>query len=443
MIALKIQKYNKMNTLRVPTEIWLNIFNFLDDDQLWAIMNSCVHFARIISSSHKILRRFRRNIPTQKEQFSLKFIPFKNVRLSVNNLQSLHLLLDFKFIESLEVENLRSSSQDIISLLNNCSLLKTIKFKNCNTLNCGKIQINSIMSSNLENLAFEKCNKEYFGLFKHLSSIVKVAVYNYDWTWNGFSHEDFNDLCITLPSLTTIELKGIGTGSYFDGDQFNYQIKKLYSTLITFNWYVGLSEAHPRINFLTSMKSCLKELKIDELPYDFDGGSVLRYIIEEMNLESFYLRSSALILDSCKQSVSNFSACEIQIKSLYEMFRQFPTINELSLILCKTDICSSSVERVFMNSPNLTSVNTLNVNDKSHYRCILGVFLIFFQKFPNLRILNIQTIDRNINVLLEVFLPYMPLLEEINLNLKIHNLENTRNIISSIIPNARISLNHL
>jgi len=66
-------------------------------------------------------------------------------------------------------------------------------------------------------------------------------------------------------------------------------------------------------------------LTIHKLPFDFDGGKVLKYIIEEMGLQKFYYGKIPLILNGRKQDVKEFEANEIQITSTYEMFRQFPS----------------------------------------------------------------------------------------------------------------------
>jgi len=167
-----------------------------------------------------------------------------------------------------DVSNLR------ILILNKCKIAEEVDNQMVNSLSC------------LEEIHFEKCDGNCFKFFKGKSSIKKVLVRNDDWTWNGFSHDDFNDLVKTLDKLDCIVLDGAGTGSYFDCDYFPYKIRKLETSLITFHWYVGIKTE--RVGFLHDQKGFLKELKIQKLPYDFDGGNVLRFIIESMDLETFY-----------------------------------------------------------------------------------------------------------------------------------------------------------
>jgi hypothetical protein len=116
-------------------------------------------------------------------------------------------------------------------------------------------------------------------------------------------------------------LIGAGTGSFFDADEFRFKIQILDTTMITFNWYVGIKSK--RVNFLESQKGSLKELTIHELPFDFDGGKVLKYIIEEMNLKTFNYGKIPLIFNGQKQDVKEFTATHLQLTSIFEMIRQF------------------------------------------------------------------------------------------------------------------------
>jgi len=173
----------------------------------------------------------------------------------------------------------------------------------------------------LKVISFDKCDKNIFKIFRNQLTLEKIVVRNDDYTWNGFCHETFNDLVRILPKIRCIMLIGSGTGSYFDSDDFPYFIEVLEATMITFHWYVGLKSA--RIKFLATQKGNLKELTIHQLPFDFDGGKVLKYIIEEMDLKKFHYGKIPLILDGQKQDVKEFEANEIQVQSSFEMFRQF------------------------------------------------------------------------------------------------------------------------
>lgn len=254
-------------------------------------------------------------------------IPYRNIL--IQNIKGYESLRKFKriikklkaTIEILElVDFKRNQIQEILDFFQGFSNLRILKIKNCAV--CEEITTQQLsLIKSLKEVEFEKCDGNIFKLFHGQKEIIKITVRNFDWTWNGFSHDDFNDLAKALQNIDTIVMSGIGTGSYFDCDHYPYKIRRLDATIITFHWYVGIRTA--RTTFLEAQKSYLKELVIHELPYDFDGEGVLRFIIEQMNLDKFYLKDTPLILNKQIQPVQEIAVNEIQISSLFEMFRQF------------------------------------------------------------------------------------------------------------------------
>jgi len=146
---------------------------------------------------------------------------------------------------------------------------------------------------------------------------------NDDWTWNGFQHEILCGMKFNCKNIKHLVLIGAGTGSFFVSNSFSFKLYILDTTNITFHWYVGIMSG--KINYSKDQLGHLKELTIHKLPFDFDGGKVLKYIIEEMNLDKFYYGKIPLILNGRRQDVKEFEANEIQITSTYEMLRQFPS----------------------------------------------------------------------------------------------------------------------
>lgn len=170
---------------------------------------------------------------------------------------------------------------------------------------------------------FNKCNDNMFKALANQTSMEKMTIRNDDWTWNGFPHDIVNDILFNCKNIKHLVLIGSGTGSFFDSDNFSFKLRVLDTTMITFHWYVGIKNG--RVSFLDTQKGFLKELTIHKLPFDFDGGKVLKYIIEEMGLDKFYYGKTPLILGGKKQAVREFEANEIQITSSLEMLRQFPS----------------------------------------------------------------------------------------------------------------------
>jgi len=96
---------------------------------------------------------------------------------------------------------------------------------------------------------------------------------------------------------------------------------KIDSTSFTFRLHIEIR--NEQIIMPRCQLEHIKTLTIDKLPSDFDGGKILKYIIEEMNLDKFHYGKIPLILNGQKQEVKEFEANENQIQSTFEMFRQF------------------------------------------------------------------------------------------------------------------------
>jgi len=255
-------------------------------------------------------------------------MPLINIELNAegfrNKSDPLNFLINFQTsVESLVIKNTKFQNfRGFTNAFENLIRIKSIVFDKCGIDDVEKSDTLKPLST-LSSISFNKCNDHILNAFSHQESLTKMTVRNDDWTWNGFPHEIFNIIAKKSKGLKHIELFGAGTGSFFDSDEFLFRILKLETTMITFHWYVGIKTQ--RVSFLESQKGSLKELTIHRLPYDFDGGRVLKYIIEEMNLDKFYYGKIPLILNGRKQEVKEFEANEIQIQSTFEMFRQFPS----------------------------------------------------------------------------------------------------------------------
>lgn len=252
-------------------------------------------------------------------------ISFKNVTiLQLNSCKSLlgksKILQQFKnSIENLEVKNTDIQNPKHLFFFSGFSSLKDLKLEkfNIEEFDGSKVFDFPVVNS----LSFEKCNGNVYKIFKNQNSIEKVTIIDREWSPTGYYFQDFNEMAVTQPNLNHLVLDGTATSLYFNLNDFPFKIKKLDAYLMTFYWM----ESDPRTRFLESQKGYLKELTLEKLPYDYDGGSVLKYIIEEMKLEIFYYGKIPLILNGSKQNVEEFQAREVQITSAFEMFRQFPS----------------------------------------------------------------------------------------------------------------------
>lgn len=288
-------------------------------------------FARIFSQSRLILKNFyvsvdKNNFETHSKHSGLLSIPLINIQVNAegfkNKREPLGFILNFQAsVENLIIKNTKFLNfLHFSNILKNLGKIRSIVFEKCSIDSREKSSFLMPIET-LSFISFNKCDDNIINAFPRQKSLTKVTIRNDDWTWSGFPHEIFNKIAESSKELNHIELIGAGTGSFFDSDDFSFKIRKLETTMITFHWYVGIQTQ--RTSFLKSQKGFLKELTIHQLPFDFDGGRVLKFIIEEMKLEKFYYGKIPLILNGQKQEVEEFEASEIQIQSVFEMFRQF------------------------------------------------------------------------------------------------------------------------
>lgn len=199
------------------------------------------------------------------------------------------------------------------------NMVESITLKNCCVKN---IHFSDIVKfPNLNSISLENCCGNIFKMFKTQTSIIKITIKSFKNYWNGFPHNKFLELAETLPNFEHLILIGEGTGSFLDIKTLPLKLKILEVESITHHWYVGLKS--PRTNFLNSQKEYLKELIIQQFPFDFDGGDVLKFILKNMNLQKFYCGNLALIVNGHNQKINEISVNELQVQSMMEMLRQF------------------------------------------------------------------------------------------------------------------------
>jgi len=253
-------------------------------------------------------------------------VPLRNISFDFKGFTNFRRLLEFlknydESVEQLCIQYAKFKNfHEFSQLCGNLKRVNSLSFQNCGIDQSGLDSL-SILPT-LESISFDKCNDNIYKAFKKQNSLTKIQVQNDDWTWNGFPHDVLNEICKNCKNFDHLVLKGAGSGSYFDSDEFPFKIKKLETSMITFHWYVGIKTE--RVSFLRSQLGHLKELTIQQLPNDFDGGRVMKYIFAEMNLDKFYYGKIPLILNGKKQEVKEFAATEIQIRSALELIEQFP-----------------------------------------------------------------------------------------------------------------------
>lgn len=245
-------------------------------------------------------------------------VEFKSLMIIINHFKD--------SIESLKITETKMKNVEVVrEMMKNLTNLKHFEVSDlnfvmqivCTPLNLPNLQSISMRKERIYNQSVE----ELFKLFHNSQQVDKVVLDIPEWSWHGFNHELFNELLKSFPKLNHLVMLGTGSASYFDQNSFPYKVEKLEAYLIGFNW----NETTPRLYFLKSQIGSLKELKLHKLPYDYDGGEVLKFIIEEMKLDKFYYGDKLMISNGKKRDdVEEIWFNEVTVTAGMEMLRQFP-----------------------------------------------------------------------------------------------------------------------
>lgn len=364
----------------------------------------------VLHLTPKTCEIYYKNNNIQQIQFFNIDIDFKNTN-DIKDVIKLYSDYFKKHVINLKIQNIVFTSDKYITDIINNSNIKNIELINCSIVN---ININNKCNiESINSVLLNKCNDNIYTFFDYDMKLKKICVINMDDTWRGFPHNIFNNiLSYNKSTIEKITFRGSATGSYFDEDNFPYKISTLDTSLITFQWYVDIK--HERTNFLKTQINNLKYLTIHELPFDFDGGRVFKYIIVEMKLKTFYYKDILLINNAEKQHITQtIEVTEIQIQSLFEIVRQFPSISSIRLNLHSTNVCVEEIEKVVNSSTDIfNNIIKFEINDNTKYG-MLGVFSGLFKNLSKIQTLTIKSNDRNINVLLDEIFTGMKSLKKI------------------------------
>ncbi|KAL7014160.1 hypothetical protein ACKWTF_015771 [Chironomus riparius] len=437
----------------LPEDILLIIFDHLDDESMWNALQASKFWARIFSNSSKHFSKFTLHLNSEKVDrlSNIKNLPdVPIIKISIDDSQDMKLqfrsedinkmskIIDFykESIKIVELKNFELSSTDyLLKIIKSLKRLESISFENCK-MNDVKKQLPKFM--HLKSIYFHESDDELFKIFHAQKNVENISIVRMEWG-NDFSWADFDEMAKNYSNLNKLVMRGHGTANYFEHGGFPFKIRKLDVFLMTFDWTNHL----PRTRFLESQKGSLKVLILEKLPYDYDGGAVLKYIIEEMKLNTFYYGKIPLILGGRKQEVMEFRVQEVQIQAAFEMFRQFPTITKFSLFLTQTGLDADAIGEIINQGTMLfTCCKELEIEDRSNYETLLVMFTGLYKNFRNIRKLTIISPDLEINSVLEECLPEFTHLNEICLKCDVPNSMQRLQLIRVFAPNIKkLSIN--
>ncbi|KAG5669016.1 hypothetical protein PVAND_016918 [Polypedilum vanderplanki] len=430
----------------LPEEILLHIFDYLDNKSILKAMKVCKLWTEIISNSSKLMQKFHlfinqeffttENI-SELPQASIKNIKIQNINIinrsshfynenynfistDIELKKILAIINNYQdSIEGFEIFEVRTrvvkNISELIKSLTNLSIFKAVNItfvtnSACSSENFPNLKSISIIKDNNEEGHFENI----FDIFKFSQSLEKVHLEVHEGIFN---HNALSVFLQTLPNLNHLILDGIGTASYFEQENFPFKISTLEAFSISSDW----NSMQPRFQFLLSQIGCLKYLKLNRLPYDHDGGEILKFIIEEMNLEKFYYGEIPLILNGQKQEIEEIWFNEVTVMAGMEILRQFPRTKKLHILLNATDIfevISLIIDRFCKIFLHLEELKIVDLSSGYH---LLPKFICIYKCCQNVKKLKIESNEVELAQNLREFLPFMTQLEEIELDT--HNFE--------------------
>ncbi|KAG5669013.1 hypothetical protein PVAND_016916 [Polypedilum vanderplanki] len=411
----------------LPIEVLTEIFSHFDDESMWNAMKVCKIWTEVFTTSTKLNERFQLQITKEfietQDLSNLPNIPIKNISIidvnieEASNFKKLSELINtYKHsIKNFSMTDVHFTSiENLKEILKDQSSLKNLKISNLNFFKSKPIQ--RIFLPQLQSLSIKITNnyvnsmKNIFDLFTSNESIEKIELTAQACNSNCFDHESFNNFVKTLPKFKHLIMNGHGILSYLNHKEFPSKLEKFEVFALGFHWRASV----PRLDFLKSQTGSLRELKLHRLPFDTDGGEVLKFIIEEMNLENFYYDEIPLILNEQKQEIEEIWVSEASVNALMEILRQFPMIKILRLTLIGCSIGALHLTEILSLPTNLfNQLQELIIIDNSRHE--FQNFVNLYKNCKNIKRLTIETKESKLSELLKEFLPIMTQLEEFKL----------------------------
>lgn len=227
-------------------------------------------------------------------------------------------------IEHLDMRNFHvDNGRRFLEIISKMKNLKSIKIDHCVMFEADNENPPPPSLPQLKSAFFTESSDLYFNVLQKFKSLENFKFVKERSSGVQFSYGLIDDLLMAVPSINHLTIKGVNTGGYLAREFEN--IPFTLHSLDADEMNMGRNEDEPRISFLQAQKGHLKVLKVKELPADYDGEILLKFIFEEMNLESFVYRDEELIKNGRKvPSLNEIWMTDKTITAGMELMRQFP-----------------------------------------------------------------------------------------------------------------------
>lgn len=350
--------------------------------------------------NHKLKNYYNKQIHNYNKMH-LSLITYKTLKINDNNIRKIMKTLNNELYNNIShiIFNkiTLNNFNDYVNLIKNFKNLEIITFDH---VYAHDLYLNDLINDIHENITTVNINNASIDILKmfdtNINSLNKIKILDTYIMDNTFNNVIFNSILNKNKNIKHIILEGNGTLSYFNSYIFPFIEKLEVETL-----NCGISYGIQRLKIIETNKNTLKEVRINKLPYDFDGGYILKYILEEMCLETFYYQNYPLILQSEKQNIVEIVLTENYISCIYELFKQFPTIKKLKLYInwpYAEDCDYNYLINFIISSPNVfENLEIIEIENKrmcdTHYLPYIAAFSRFYKNIYNVKKIKIITDD--------------------------------------------------
>lgn len=196
-------------------------------------------------------------------------------------------------------------------------VLEELEFDRLSLINRENLALREIPS--LKTPIFRNVNLNVFSILTNQQSVTKVIVQNDSDPQNTLWMSHFNALLETFSNLVHLVLSGGGTATYFEYYNLPTSIKTLELETLS----IPANNQVDRMQNFQQLRDNLKDLRIKNFLPNFNGDETFNFLVNNMNLETFYLNDIPLILNGQKQDILEIEATDADICCCFEILRLF------------------------------------------------------------------------------------------------------------------------
>lgn len=171
----------------------------------------------------------------------------------------------------------------------------------------------------LDSIKLMNCTIAWYNIMKNQNSVSKVIIKSDKESEIGGS-AILVSVLNTLQNLRHLKLHGLGTIAFFNERNFSFALTYFYAEAINNRWDIK----ETRLDFFRSQGNSLKFLIIKNLPFNFEGKDIIRFIFRNMQLQRFICGGIQFIENGLFRNVPKITADIVEISSVLSLLLIVP-----------------------------------------------------------------------------------------------------------------------